>query len=95
MFPMYCDLGKECKIPFKRFVTLSVTTLRPQYVHFNCQVQLCQYVLGVLHFTEFGGGRVGCGGSSRSISSSSYIKIQDILLPKSCLAKTRGCEVAA
>ena len=72
MFPMYCDLGKECKKTFKRFVILSVTALRPQDGHSDCQVQFFQYVLGVIHFTELSGGR---GGSSRSSSS----KIQDIL----------------
>ena len=59
MFPMYCDLGG-----FKHFVTLSVSALRPQDGHSNCKVQLFQYVLGVLHFTEFSGDRGGCGGSS-------------------------------
>ena len=52
---MYCDPGKESKKLFKRFVTLSVTTLRPQDFHSNCQVQFFQYVLGVLHFTELRG----------------------------------------
>lgn len=71
---MYCDPGKESKKLFKRFVTLSVTTLRPQDFHSNCQVQFFQYVLGVLHFTELSGVRGGCGGSSGRSS-----KIQDIL----------------
>ena len=66
-------------MPFKRFVTLSVTALRPQDGHSNCKVQLFQYVLGVLHSSEFSGGRGGCGGSSGSSSSSSYSNIEDIL----------------